>query len=129
MFDLKKSAIENGIAFIALFAILQIVFFKEQPAINFKLTFFIWLVLIMPGYIVVALLLKDESDPLIKIFLGAGIMTSIVVIFGYHLSYFGLHAKYLWFILPILTIGAAFLIDYIKENYFKKKQDQSKDNI
>ena len=109
----KQELIALGMAFAAIFIILQAVFYRENAAVVLRLAAGIFWLFTIPG---AAILLpwKEKISPAAMAAMGTVLGMAVVGIASYYLGVLGVDIKYSGVILPIIVVVAALAISLKK---------------
>jgi hypothetical protein len=123
--DLIKSDLKNlGITLVILTLLLLITFYRGEFTTNLKLSFYLFISFIVPGYLFISLLIKSIKF-YEKVVIGMITWMGVNGILSYYLNWLGVSTKTFAFIFPIVSI-VILSIFYLRKNNTGSKENDEK---
>ena len=114
----KDDTIKAGILFAALFAILEIAFYKGSILVNLRIALALFGLFIVPGYFIMHYWRNNLG--FLEMALGGSLMASaLYIVYSYYLGLLKVNALYSTISFPIIVIGGYFAIEMMREKHGK----------
>ena len=108
--QLKQEVMKLGILLVAVYAAVQIAFYKESPIMVIRLVLSLFFLFVIPGWRVLYIL-REKIGFLERAISGTLLFAGIFMIMAYYGGFVGVHIKYSTWIIPLIGY-AAFIIQF-----------------
>ncbi len=118
---IRKEAMNLLFALIITIIIFQIIFSKENILTTIRTVLSLFWMLVIPGFYLMYYW-HEKLGFTERLIIGTGLSAAITGTASYYLGLLGLHVKYHGIILPLIMLGAAFLLSVKMKNKANNNQ-------